>query len=172
MWKKSHNNNSGFTLTEMLVVIAIIGILSAIIVPALVAYVRDAKLDTANANAKYIYNAAVDYSQKCINYGAKIPSGSYAIHIADPGDMTTTVVPDHMFENGHNSLTEVGGYLTDAINVEADRDLYGTWCRVYIDDYGRVLGTIWWKGKNDQYVGGYPHVAEDTNWTINDAIGA
>ncbi|MBQ8568417.1 MAG: prepilin-type N-terminal cleavage/methylation domain-containing protein [Oscillospiraceae bacterium] len=48
----------GFTLIEMIVVIAIIGALAAIIVPSIFGYVRDANIAAANRNAKCIYISA------------------------------------------------------------------------------------------------------------------
>lgn len=48
----------GFTLIELIVVIAIIGILAAILVPSMVAFVRDARVSQYNGNAKSIYSGA------------------------------------------------------------------------------------------------------------------
>lgn len=47
----------GFTLTEMIVVLAIIGILTALLMPNMIAYYRNSRLKASNADAKMVYNA-------------------------------------------------------------------------------------------------------------------
>lgn len=48
----------GFTLVELIVVIAIIGVLAAILIPSMLGYVRKAKITTMNTNAKNLHDAA------------------------------------------------------------------------------------------------------------------
>lgn len=51
------NTKKGFTLVELIVVIAIIGVLAAILVPSLLGYVRAAKLKADVGTAKRLYEA-------------------------------------------------------------------------------------------------------------------
>ncbi|MDE7293740.1 MAG: type II secretion system GspH family protein [Oscillospiraceae bacterium] len=50
-----------FTLMELIVVIAIIGVLAAIIIPNTAAYLRSSKVTAANTQAQEVYNAVQDY---------------------------------------------------------------------------------------------------------------
>ena len=64
---KSKKTVKGFTIVEMVVVMAIIGILLGILTPSLLTYYRNSRLKSANADAKMIYNAVQTEIMKYMN---------------------------------------------------------------------------------------------------------
>ena len=54
--KKLIKNKKGFTLIELIVVIAILAVLAAILVPSILGYVKEARIAANDANARSIYS--------------------------------------------------------------------------------------------------------------------
>ena len=62
LMNKVRKNKKGFTLIELIVVIAILGILVLLAAPRFLGYTKDAKVATMQADAKVLSNAALVYN--------------------------------------------------------------------------------------------------------------
>jgi len=104
MFQKMRGNTKGFTLIELMIVIAIIGILAAIAIPNFIAYRNKAFCSSAESDAKSVAAAIADYfaiptrvntpvAGVDITYDAS-GDNTYTIAGADPSINITITVTD------------------------------------------------------------------------------
>lgn len=69
-------NKKGFTLIELMIVVAIIVILAAVAVPGFVQYIKSSKTSEAKTNLKAIADGAISYfeAEHCYDAGCMSPT--------------------------------------------------------------------------------------------------
>lgn len=165
---------SGFTLLEMMVVIAIVGILSAVMVPTIMGYQRNSRLNSENANAKILFNSLqtviqeyefLDRNEAGTSdfYGTgAVKQGTILIRCQD-GRITEFTNSSHTDSSTPPTPASITGTdcRTDAaatINARMSR-LFPDYTNVnwvaFVKDYS-VRGVLSAETMTTDYIGGYP----------------
>ena len=145
---KTNKNVKGFTLVELIVVIAIIGVLAAILVPSMLGYVKKANISAANSNAKTVYNAAATACADCDTAGISLGSGSQTLDLGSGTSSATSSTFTYYFMQAignPSSISEIHVKLTDGAAV-------GTYC------------------KKGNYYGAYPTATTESNATSTPSL--
>lgn len=92
--KKIRTNKKGFTLAELLIVVAIIGVLVAISIPIFTSQLKKARLATNQANARAAYAAATAaYLEDDTKFGGTytVASGTFTADKTTAGTGTANI---------------------------------------------------------------------------------
>ena len=148
------SNKKGFTLVELVVVIAIIGVLAAILIPTMLNYVKKSRLKTANANAKLVFTTVN-------NKGAdKIADGD------EIDDLNETTPVEINTWNGDSNILKAAVY--DALKDNGDG---AGWCVVVWQQADDATGNFaQWQTNSTttgQITGQFPDPAKE----VSDAEG-
>ena len=137
------DSNKGFTLMEMIIVIAIIAILIALIAPNLISYLNTANDTKVAANAKVCYTSANAWVAQQKVKGKSVGSGSitYTAPAADPS------------KKGKNITIDADGLKDLNDSIKADTWSTGDKCVLEFDANGVCIKATY---TSDGKTGVYP----------------
>ena len=132
----------GFTLIELIVVIAIIAVLAAILIPSLMGWVAKSSLRTANTNAKAVATNGAAVLADLEVQGVYLDGG-----FSGNDDEPTYTKADAIAE-----IKKLAGFTDE-----------NEWGFFYDSDEEKVTYAFWKKTSDSPYVGTYPKEATGKN---------
>ena len=135
---KKLNNKKGFTIVELVIVIAVIGILAAVLIPTFSGVIKDAKESAAMQSVKSAYENW--YTSQITEAGFDeekidlcIVEDGYYFHVEN-GVLNTKAVENHAGEDTENGFCRV--YVNKATLATKDGNAFNTLTLAVINSNG------------------------------------
>lgn len=172
----------GFTLIEMIIVIAIIAVLSAILIPSWMNYIAKSRLKTQNGNARVIFNAAqtvaqeYKFSEKKLKDAEKMLGSASEFYYYWDGNNGSIVDADGneriVSANDDGTKTKMQTSFENNFARKLNKifsDSEETVYKIYVKDY-LVQSVVSARTEADRYLGRYPDdLKESSSLRIMDA---
>ena len=142
------NKYKGFTLIELVVVIAIIGVLCALLIPTMMGWTVKSRINTNNSNAKELYNGLLSACVVLENNGGSVKTGVMTVNCN-----TIESMPD--FDCGIMSEDECKE-LFKSVDEKYEDTSKSKWSANFDDSDSSVVTGVVFSQKSNKYCGGYP----------------
>lgn len=160
----------GFTLIEMIIVIAIIGVLLGLLIPSWMNYIANSRLKTQNNNSRIVFNAAQTIAQEYSFSERKLEDSEKIIGDGDffffwDGENGMILNADGTPLNGADPSAKSASQLAferdfarkiNKIFDGSDTSIY----KIYINDY-LVQSVASARSTADRYIGSFPEPLEE-----------
>lgn len=168
---KTNRSKKGFTLMELIIVLAILGILLSIMVPTWGYFIRKSRERNANSKAKIVFNAAqteitriAGKERPLAASGRYVGNGTFYFYSLNGHGVKCDSDGNAVTGGNANETNELAinnGNLSRAINRIAGNE--GSY-KIFVENYN-VVSVVYSNFENGQYKGTYPKTTDQLDDT-------
>ena len=146
----------GFTMIELIVVIAIIAVLAAVLVPSMIGYTRTARAAAITSNARNVYNAA-KISVLEANQNVRIKVNPGEVYFGDDSGNAYAAGGSDDLSVGKYMGEDFHGHYAFVISADGNDVEYAVWRNNYAIDPSEVRMYTQDEMERGGDIGSYPN---------------